>query len=130
FLYLHTKLRTESGTAYPMADVIPGEAFPAGRLTRFGYITMTAAEDQLLCAAEHEIRAHEFHYWDSTACGEGFAAVKPDGRSWHCAHVSRTMYAGFPHLYLYSDIPAAFRFAEAAAQYGEQHGTHQQNPAG
>ena len=130
FLYLHTKLRTEDGTAYPMADVIRGEAFPAGRLTRFGYITMTAAEDQLLCAAGHAIRAHEFHYWDSTACGEGFAAVKPDGRSWHCAHVSRTMYAGFPHLYLYSDIPAAFRFAEAAAQYGEQHGTHQQNPAG
>ena len=125
FMYLHTSLRTESGEVYPMADAVAGEVFPTNRLQRFGYITMTAEQDQLLTEAAHPIRAHEFHYWDSTSCGESFRAVKPDGRSWRCAHASDTMYAGFPHFYFYADIPAAVRFASAAVRYGETHGTTQ-----
>lgn len=122
FMYLHTKLRTRSGEEFAMADVIGGTAYPTDSLQRFGYITMESSQDQMLCEKGHHLKAHEFHYWDSTSCGDCFSAVKPNGRSWKCAHASRTMYAGFPHLYFYADIQAAFRFAEAAAQYGAQHG--------
>ncbi len=125
FLYLHTSLQTKSGAEYPMADVISGTAFPTDSLQRFGYISMNSQQDQLLCEAGHSLRSHEFHYWDSTSCGNSFHAVKPDGKSWDCCHTSETMYAGFPHLYFYSDIQAAFRFAEAAAKYGAKHGTNQ-----
>ena len=125
FMYLHTELKTKSGDAFPMADIITGCAFPTDSLRRFGYITMEARNDQLLCPAGHKIRAHEFHYWDSTACGDSFHAVKPDGRSWDCIHGTDTMYAGFPHLYFYADIPAAYRFVQAAARYGAKHGTNQ-----
>ena len=124
FLYLHTDLQTKEGICYPMADVIAGSAFPTERLQRFGYITMTAKQDSMLCEAGRQIRAHEFHYWDSTACGSSFHAEKPDGRSWNCCHTSAHLYAGFPHLYFYNDTRMAVRFAQAAAHYGEQHGTH------
>lgn len=128
FMYLHSSLRTKDGV-YSMANVISGEAYPTDRLNRFGYLTMTAVSDQLLCAAGDTLRAHEYHYWDSTSCGTGFHAAKQDGRAWDCVHTSKTMYAGFPHLYFYSDIQTAFRFVQAAKQYGEQHGTHQSDSA-
>lgn len=127
FMYLHTSLQTKSGAEYLMADVISGTVFPTDSLQRFGYISIKSKQNQLLCDAGHSLRAHEFHYWDSTACGNSFHAVKPDGRSWDCCHTSETMYAGFPHLYFYSDIQAAFRFAVAAAKYGAKNGTNQTN---
>lgn len=103
FMYLHDRLRTEGG-CYEMAGVISGEAYPTGKLRRFGYITMTAESGGMLCEKGAELRAHEFHYYDSTNCGEAFTAVKRDGRSWKCGHMTKTLYAGFPHLYLYQII--------------------------
>ena len=118
FMYLHDALRTESGERYPMAGVIRGEVFPTKRLQRFGYITMQASADSLLCSAGETLKAHEFHYWDSTNAGSGFSASKADGRAWACCHISASMYAGFPHLYFPSDIRIALRFASACAIFG------------
>ena len=125
FLYLHDSIRTEQGESFPMAGIFPGEASSAGRLGRFGYITMTAREDSLLFPKGGQLRAHEFHYWDVPDPGHALEAVKPDGRHWPCGHVSRTMYAGFPHLYFYADPRIAERFVQACAAYGGSHGTHQ-----
>lgn len=122
FMYLHDSLTDKDGRKYPMAGVISGEVYPAGRLTRFGYISMTARKDGLLCGCGDMMRAHEFHYWDSTSCGDGFSAEKADGRKWECCHVSDTLYAGFPHIYLYSDIGAAERFVRKCIEYGEKNG--------
>ncbi len=118
FMYLHSYLRTESGKKYEMAGVIDGTVFPSGKLQRFGYATMRAHADNLLCKAAETLKVHEFHYWDSTDAGAGFTAEKTDGRSWECGHISSTMYAGFPHLYFPSDIRIALRFAAACAKYG------------
>lgn len=116
FLYLHEKLEDETGEVYRMAGVVPGTAFPTGKLTRFGYVTLTAKEDNLLCRAGEQIRGHEFHYWDSRSCGEGFHAEKPSGKkSWDCVHTSPTLYAGFPHLYLWSNPAFAQNFLAACA---------------
>ena len=47
-----------------------------------------------------KIKAHEFHYFDSTANGEDCIATKPvTGRSWKCIHASDDHFWGFPHLY-------------------------------
>ena len=103
FMYL-----TERIGSWPMAGVLPGACEDRGRLVRFGYATLRAGEDSLLFAAGDGARVHEFHYWDAEDPGAALEAVKPSGRTWRCAHVSDTLYAGFPHLY----FPGAPRMAE------------------
>ena len=93
-----------------MAGALPGGCENKGRLVRFGYAALEAETDSLLFAAGDTMRAHEFHYWDADVPGEALRAVKPSGRSWRCAHVSDTLYAGFPHLYFPGAPEAARRF--------------------
>ena len=123
FMYLHNKLEGNDGVKYSMASVIDGEAFKTGKLVRFGYINMKAEKDNMLVKQGETIRAHEFHYWDSTCTGESFLATKP-GRniSYRCINGSDTLYAGFPHLYFYGNIKMAERFVtccEKAGKYGQ-----------
>lgn len=118
FMYLHTSIEAENGQKHKMVNVINAEAYKTDRLQRFGYVTMTAADNNLLCDKSDKIAAHEFHYWDSTDCGCGFTAKKADGRSWNCCFCTETMYAGYPHIYFYSDIRIAERFVRACAAYG------------
>ncbi len=118
FLYLHQFLTAADGHSYPMAGVIPASAEDSGRLVRFGYQTLTANRDNLLCRAGEQIRAHEFHHWDSTACGEGFHVRKPvSGREWESVFVSDTLYAGYPHLYFYANPRFAQAFVCACERY-------------
>lgn len=118
FLYLHEGLVDESGVEYPMAGVVHGKCFPAGRLSRFGYITMEAKEGGLLCEKGAFLTAHEFHYWESQHPGSSFHAVKPgNGKSWEAALMTESLYAGFPHLYFYGNEKAAKRFIKQAGQY-------------
>lgn len=119
FMYLHEALISGDGAEFPLVGAIPGKCFPTQKLQRFGYVKLRAKGDNLLCGEGGEIPAHEFHYWDSTSCGSGFTAIKEStGRQWDCVHASPSMYAGFPHLYFYADIPAAERFISACAAFG------------
>lgn len=94
-----------------MAGVVDAEAFRREKLTRFGYVTLEGLADQMLLGKGEEIRGHEFHYWDSESCGESMKAKKPlRKRSWTCVHGSETLYAGFPHLFFYSNPQAAWKF--------------------
>jgi cobyrinic acid a,c-diamide synthase len=115
FMYLHEYLDGQ-----PMAALIPGEAFETGALRRFGYITLTAATDNLLLAAGESVRAHEFHYWDSSNPGQSLRAVKAGNaaKSWPCVHATETLYAGFPHLYFHAKPSVARRFVQQAARRG------------
>ena len=122
FMYLHEKMRTSAEKVYDMVGTIDGTAFETGRLQRFGYVMMTAENDSLICGKGRKIAAHEFHYWDSTDCGSSFSAEKADGRSWKCVHADRTFYAGFPHLYFWSDTEIAVRFVSACAEFGGIYG--------
>ena len=111
FLYLHRTLEGEDGKEYPMAGVLDARAFRTPKLSRFGYITLTARQDQLLLGEGEQIRGHEFHYWESESCGEAMQAKKPlRKRSWSCVHGNSTLYAGFPHLFFYSNPEAAWNF--------------------
>ncbi len=101
---------------HPMAGVFPTACENTGRLSRFGYVTLRAESDGLLLRAGEEIRAHEFHYWDADDPGGALTATKPGGRSWRCGCASATMYAGYPHLYFYSNPNAARRFVAACVE--------------
>lgn len=114
FLYLHQRL-----DGRPMVGVIEGDALATPKLRRFGYLTLTASQDNLLCRAGESLPAHEFHYWDSTAVQDACRARKPDGREWPCVVASRTLFAGFPHLYFYANPEIAARYVQAAAAYAQ-----------
>ena len=74
---------------------VSGNARNAGRLTRFGYVTLT--EGSVFGKDTGPIRSHEFHYFDVEAPGEAFLASKPSGkRSWRCIHSRDTLFAGSP----------------------------------
>lgn len=120
FMYLHDTYEDMDGNAYNGVGVIHGKAFRTAKLQRFGYVTLTAANDNLLCDAGDKFPAHEFHYFDSTDCGSSFTASKTDGRTWECIHADRHLYAGFPHLYFYSDIKTAERFVNTCRGFMEK----------
>jgi cobyrinic acid a,c-diamide synthase len=104
FMYLH---RAVDG--YKMAGVIDATAYKTPKLQRFGYTELFASHDNLLCAAGDSIRAHEFHFYESTKPGADFLARKPfHEQTRPCVHATDTLYAGFAHLFL----PANPRFAE------------------
>lgn len=122
FMYLHKIIENANGTEFNGVGIIDGKAFKTEKLQRFGYIEMTAENDNMLCKKGEKIFAHEFHYWGSTDCGENFIAEKSDGRSWKCIHANENLYAGFPHLYFYSDIKIAENFVKRCTLYGGLNG--------
>lgn len=95
---------------YPMVGFLKGKCFDAGKLTRFGYITLRAKEDNLLCKAGGTISAHEFHHWDCENTGEDFVASKPSGKTWDCVVSDDTLYAGYPHFHFLANLEFAASF--------------------
>ncbi|MCD8152230.1 MAG: cobyrinate a,c-diamide synthase [Clostridiales bacterium] len=111
FLYLHDTMEDMQGKIWPMAGIIHGHVCRTDRLTRFGYVTLTANRPQIFGESGCSIRAHEFHYFDSSENGDAFHARKPgSGRSWDCMVAGDCFAAGFPHLYYYSNPEFAARF--------------------
>jgi cobyrinic acid a,c-diamide synthase len=120
FMYLHDAIEDEAGVSWPMAGVVKGSSYKTDRLRRFGYITLAAQENGLLADAGQTMQAHEFHYWDSTDAGSAFHASKPQSaRAWECGINTCSLYAGYPHLYLYSEPQAAARFVRSCACYAQ-----------
>lgn len=120
FMYL-----TETIGEHPMVGFLPGRCFDAGKLARFGYVTLTAERDNLLCRAGGSIPAHEFHHWDAEQTGDAFTAAKPFGRSWPCVFATDTLYAGYPHFHFYANPSFAVRFLDACRKGKHHAGTDQ-----
>ena len=127
FMYLHEEMEDADGNVWKLVGRIKGRTFPTGKLVRFGYVDLQrnldenpisefkeqmSLADRWILPGEN-IRAHEFHYWDSTDSGSDCLAVKPDGkRSWECMHLEENLVAGYPHLYYPSCENFAERFVE------------------
>lgn len=125
FMYLHETMEDMDGRAWPMVGSVKGSAYRTGKLGRFGYITLTSHSGEVFGKEFQEIRAHEFHYFDSTNCGTGFHAKKPVGkRSWDCAHVGKNCVLGFPHLYYYSEPEFAHSFLSCCVKKNEENRNH------
>jgi cobyrinic acid a,c-diamide synthase len=123
FMYLHKLLEDINGEEYEMVGIVDAKAFRISQLQRFGYITLKAKSDNLLCKKDEEILAHEFHYWDSTKCGDGFDVVKAgDGAKYKCAIINHNMYASFPHLYFYANTRICYNFVSKCDLYRENRG--------
>ena len=115
FMYL-----TERIGPWPMVGFLPGKCWDAGKLTRFGYVTLRAKRDSLLCRAGEEIRGHEFHRWDAECPGTDFREEKPGGRAWDCAFATERLYAGYPHFHFYANPRFAERFYDACVKEKER----------
>ncbi len=113
FMYLHNSI-----DGVRMAGVIDGDAFRTEKLQRFGYTHISPERSGLIGHAGADIRCHEFHYYDSTAYGADFIARKErGGEAYPCAHHSRVLYAGFPHLYFPAHPEIAANFVSAALKF-------------
>ncbi len=103
FMYLTEKIEGEN-----MVGFIKGECLNKNKLVRFGYVSLTAQKDNMLCKKGKEMKCHEFHYYDSTNNGESFIAQKLNGTTWDAVHTNDRLYAGFPHIAFNQDIASAF----------------------
>ncbi|RDU24538.1 cobyrinate a,c-diamide synthase [Anaerosacchariphilus polymeriproducens] len=111
FMYLHQWLEDKDGKDYPMVGIIEGRTHYTNKLSHFGYITLS--QGKVFGKEVGELKAHEFHYYESTECGESFLAQKSySSRSWRCIHSTDTLLAGFPHHYFYGNSRLAEAFLE------------------
>ncbi len=112
FLYLQDNLQGADGSSYPMVGAIPGSSYKTSSLRRFGYITLTGGT--VFGQDIGEIRAHEFHYYESEECGHAFVAKKPmSKRSWECMISTETLLTGYPHIHYLGNPKIVEAFCEA-----------------
>ncbi|MCQ2451565.1 MAG: cobyrinate a,c-diamide synthase [Oscillospiraceae bacterium] len=113
FMYLHDDI-----DGVPMCGVISGSSVRKNRLQRFGYVTLTTGKDGLFGPAGSRIRAHEFHYFDSSNNGVDCSSEKAsNGTVYACCHVTDSLFAGYPHLYFPANPQFAENFIRKAADY-------------
>jgi len=118
FMYLHKSIRDKENNSYDMVGVIDAETFFGGKLIRFGYIDLTLNEDCFLLKKGEKIKAHEFHYWDSTDNGNLFFAKKPTSdMGWKCMKIYKNIICGFPHIFYYSNVRFAERFVKRCREW-------------
>lgn len=108
FLYLGKSLADAEGNVYEMVGFLDGAGFRTERLQRFGYVELAPREADAF-AVNTVLRGHEFHYWDSTDCGDACLAWKPlsKQKTYPCMVKKKGTFAGFPHLY-YAGAEAFF----------------------
>ena len=100
-----------------MCGIIKADSTYTGHLVRFGYTTLTAKSDNVIMKAGQSVRAHEFHYYDTTDNGADYVAVNLKGISYDCVTANEWMYAGFPHIYFPSCEGLAERFIDKCRNY-------------
>lgn len=98
FLYLQEYLENKEGRRFPMVGALSGGSSYAGKLKRFGYVTLSGGT--AFGRPVGEIPAHEFHYYDSAVTGSSFLARKPlSEKSWRCVVSTDWLWAGYPHIH-------------------------------
>lgn len=100
-----------------LVGALDGGCHFKGKLVRFGYIEFAEKHSNFLLPNE-KIKAHEFHYYDSTDNGADCIATKPaTGRSYDCVISHDNYWLGFPHLYYPSNPHFAESFVRKAYEY-------------
>lgn len=117
FMYLGETI-TKDGEPFEMVGAIKGNAHMTSGLVRFGYKTLTANRDNLLCAKGEQIRCHEFHYSDTDHHGDGCTASKASGKTWQAVEARDTIFAGYPHLHLWGNTRFAESFVRKCRKFG------------
>lgn len=111
FMYLHETMEDMEGRQWPMCGVIQGKSYYKGKLMHFGYQQIESKTGEL-------IRAHEFHYFDSTNYGEDYLITKPlRNTMWRGIHGKENSIMGFSHLYYYSNPNIPLHFLEECSKF-------------
>lgn len=115
FAYLHASFEGKD-----LVGAIPGHVQMGKRLQHFGYHTLRALRDNLLCKKGESFPVHEYHYYVSDCLGSDFIACKLDGRSWETAHAGPSLFASFAGLYFPARTELAAAFSQAACRRREE----------
>ena len=100
FLYLQEMLKDKEGIEHEMAGVLKGSSHMTDKLSRFGYVSVYANEDNAYLKENDRVRGHEFHYYDTTDNGNIVTVTKlSSGKSWSGYQAKGNVFAGFAHLY-------------------------------
>jgi cobyrinic acid a,c-diamide synthase len=117
FMYLLEELEDKDGNVFSMAGAIKGRTSWTGKLSRFGYAEVSGTREGTLLSGLR-IKAHEFHYYDSSNNGADAIAEKPGSeRSWECIHAGNDHIWGYPHLWYPSCPELMGRFAETMEKF-------------
>ncbi len=112
FMYLHQTME-----GLPMVGVIPGSCEMTGKLGPFGYVEITSQKADAFGMPGTKFKAHEFHYSRSLEPGGDYQVSKANGRTWKEGFSSGSMYAGYPHLYFYSNVEAMIHFVKQMREH-------------
>ncbi len=120
FMYLHTYLYgscDETALAFGLVGALNNKCYYKGKLVRFGYVELKEKQSNFLPKGEI-IKAHEFHYYDSTDNGQNCIATKPTtGKMYECVISNGNYWLGFPHLYYPSNPHFVENFIKKAQKY-------------
>lgn len=119
FMYLMEEIKDAKGHSFKMAGALKGSSYQTPSLRRFGYLTLTGGK--AFGKDVGEIPAHEFHYYDSDACGSAFVARKPvSEKTWACMVSTDTILAGYPHIHYYGNPKVAEAFLQTCETGGRR----------
>ncbi len=110
---------TKAIEGVPMVGYIDTDCYNNNKLTRFGYVHLTANRDNLLCSSGNGFMGHEFHYYNSGDNGDSYLAEKVSKLSWQAVHTSECLYAGFPHISFLSNTDTAINFIKKCVEHAK-----------
>ena len=120
YMYLLKSFKDEN-KEFQLVGIEEGQSYMTNSLNHFGYIKLTAKKDNMLCKKGESIKAHEFHYSNSTNLGDSFVASKPNSkRNWECIVADESKFIGYPHLHLWGNVKFADNFIEKCIEYGSK----------
>ena len=119
FMYLHEELEGIGGEMHRMVGFINGKCEHKGKLSRFGYVTLSPKENQMLPQGS-SVKGHEFHYWNTDNDGDGWQAERTSGKKYDCIHGSESAVLGFPHMFYYSNPELPYSFLVACSRHAEE----------
>ena len=120
YMYLLKSFKDEN-KEFQLVGIEEGQSYMTNSLNHFGYIKLTAKKDNMLCKKGESIKAHEFHYSNSTNLGNSFLASKPNSkRNWECIVADESKFIGYPHLHLWGNVKFADNFIEKCIEYGSK----------
>lgn len=120
YMYLLEEYKDEN-KEYKLVGAAKGQSYMTNKLNNFGYVTITANKDNLMCKKGDKISGHEFHYSISSNQGNSFTASKPESdKVWECIVADDTKFMGYPHLHFMGNMDFAKNFVEKSINYSKR----------
>ncbi len=116
FMYLGKSITDKHGDTYPMVGLKDIHFRLTNKLAPFGYVSLRALKDNLLCKKGEEIKGHDFHYSQCDDNGDSFTVTKQSGKSWTAIHTNQKLWCGYTHLHFWSNVSFAENFIDNCAE--------------